>query len=318
MALIPHIRRHHPTVEDPGLAWIPGGVFRMGSDAHYPEECPAHDVSVDGFWMSRHPVTNVEFARFVEVTGYLTVAERPGDQPPGSAVFRQPEGPVDMRDCAAWWTYLPGACWRHPEGPGSDLGGREDHPVVHVTYEDALAYARWVGLELPTEAQWERAARGGLEGAEYCWGDDPTPDGRIMANTWQGEFPWQNLALDGHERTSPVGAFPPNGYGLHDMTGNVWEWTSDWFFPRHPLTAVKACCVPHNPKGPPRELSFDPGSPESSRPCKVLKGGSFLCALNYCLRYRPAARFPQTPDTSTCHIGFRCVRPGPGAGKEVP
>jgi formylglycine-generating enzyme required for sulfatase activity len=266
-------------------------------------------------------VTNAQFARFIKATGYVTVAEHPpeaADYPdalpellvPGSAVFRQPPGPVDMRDCTAWWAYVPGACWHHPDGAGSTWAGLEDHPVVHIAYADAEAYACWMGKHLPTEAQWERAARGGLEGAEYCWGDELAPDDRVMANTWQGRFPWENLASDGFERTSPVGTFPANGFGLYDMAGNVWQWTTDWYFPGHEIKSGHACCAPLNPKGPPRELSFDPGMPRSPLACRVLKGGSFLCAPSYCLRYRPAARFPQTPDTSTCHIGFRCVRAG--------
>jgi formylglycine-generating enzyme required for sulfatase activity len=305
-----------PPPED--MVWLPGGTFLMGSDAFYPEERPAHRVTVDGFWMDAHPVTNAGFARFIEATGYVTVAERvpdpgfyPGVDPtllvPGSLVFRRPPHRVSLDDPRSWWAYVPGACWRHPEGPGSTLAGRDRHPVVHVAFEDAEAYAAWAGKALPTEAEWEFAARGGLDGATYVWGDAFAPEWRMMANTWQGEFPWQNLATDGHEGTSPVGAFPANGYGLHDMAGNVWEWTADFFRPGHAADAAKACCIPRNP----RVLSPEPNhamrQAAAHIPSRVLKGGSHLCAPNYCLRYRPAARQPQMMDTSACHIGFRCV-----------
>jgi len=308
----------------PDMVWIPGGTFTMGSDRHYPEEAPAHRVSVDGFWMDRAPVTNAQFARFVEETGYVTLAEKapdprdyPGARPEllyaGSLVFVKPPGPVDLRDIGNWWRFERGADWRHPLGADSTIEGLHDHPVVHVAWCDVEAYARWAGKELPTEAEWERAARGGLEGAAYAWGDELVPGGRHMANTWQGEFPWQNLAEDGFERTSPVGAFPPNGYGLVDMIGNVWEWTADWYRPRHPAEKHGACCVPRNPRGGAADESIDPALPDIPIPRKVLKGGSHLCAPNYCRRYRPAARFPQPIDTSTCHVGFRCVvRPPPG------
>jgi formylglycine-generating enzyme required for sulfatase activity len=302
----------------PDMVWIPGGVYRMGSDHHYPEERPVHRVAVDGFWMDRHPVTNADFTRFVRDTGYVTAAEippdpkhYPGAKPDmlyaGSLVFTKPSGPVDRRDFANWWQYMRGACWRRPYGPGSSLAGLDRHPVVHVTFADASAYAAWAGKSLPTEAEWERAARGGLDGAEFAWGDALHPDGREMANTWQGQFPWENLVDDGYERTSPVGTFPPNGYGLVDMIGNVWEWTTDWYAPRHEADAVKACCTPHNPLGALVEHSYDPCQPAIAIPRKVLKGGSHLCAPSYCRRYRPAARFPEPIDTSTCHVGFRCV-----------
>jgi formylglycine-generating enzyme len=227
---------------------------------------------------------------------------------PGSLVFRASSGPVDLTDNSAWWEYVPGAYWKRPAGPGSTINGRDRHPVVHVAYEDVEAYASWVGKELPTEAEWEFAARGGLEGARFAWGDDHFPEGKAMANSWQGEFPWQNLWLDGFERTSPVGSFPPNGYGLSDITGNVWEWTTDWFAPHHEDDVQHACCVPSNP----RVTSLDgscaaPTEPGSQIPRKVIKGGSHLCAPNYCLRYRPAARQPQMIDTSTSHLGFRCI-----------
>lgn len=317
----------HPVRTDPsreqtatarldGMVWIPGGTFLMGSDRHYPEERPAHRVSVDGFWMNAHAVTNDEFARFVAATGYVTLAERtpdpadyPGAKPellvPGSAVFRKPAHRVDLRDPYQWWAYVPGANWRHPFGPDSSIEGLGDHPVVHVAYEDALAYARWAGKDLPTEAEWEFAARGGLDGATYAWGDEFLPGGRFMANTWQGEFPIQNLALDGFEWTAPVGSFPPNGYGLYDMIGNVWEWTRDEY--REYGAVVRPCCASTKPRGGERGASDDPRTPGSRIPRKVIKGGSYLCAPNYCRRYRPAARLAQPVDTSTCHLGFRCV-----------
>ncbi|HUK35401.1 MAG TPA: formylglycine-generating enzyme family protein, partial [Vicinamibacterales bacterium] len=264
------------------------------------------------------PVSNERFARFVESTGHVTFAEVPPkaeDYPnalpdqlyAGSLVFIKPGGPVDLRDFTKWWHWVRGADWRHPLGPQSSLDGLEQHPVVHVTFSDAEAYARWEGKELPTEAEWEFAARGGLDGAVYAWGEQRLPGDRHLANTWQGEFPWQNLAEDGYERTSPIGAYPPNGYGLVDMIGNVWEWTEDWYRPRHPDEVVKACCIPRNPRGARAEDSYDPCAPEIAIPRRVLKGGSHLCAPNYCERYRPAARFPEPIDTSTCHVGFRCI-----------
>jgi formylglycine-generating enzyme required for sulfatase activity len=311
----------------PDMIWIPGGTFRMGSERHYPEEMPVHPVAVTGFWMDMCPVTNAEFRRFVEATKHVTFCERapraedyPGAKPemlvPGSLVFHKPSRPVDMRDITNWWSWVPGANWRHPEGPNSNLRGRDRHPVVHVSYDDAEAYARWAGKSLPTEAQWEFAARGGLDGATYAWGEELTPDGQHMANTWQGEFPWQNTRDDGFEGTSPVGAFPPNGFGLYDMIGNVWEWTADWYRPRHEQPAGKTCCIPVNPRGGERDQSLNRNPGELPIPRKVLKGGSHLCSPNYCIRYRPAARFPQPIDTSTCHVGFRCVmnvKPAEGA-----
>jgi sulfatase modifying factor 1 len=301
------------------MVWVPGGTFRMGSDAHYPEEAPAHPVKVTGFWMDATVVTNSDFGTFVAQTGYQTVAEReldpaayPNADPemlvPGALVFRNSRRPVDLSDFRNWWAYVPGASWKHPEGPESSIAGRENHPVVQVAYEDALAYAQWAGKTLPTEAEWEFAARGGLLAAEFAWGDAFKPEGRHLANTWQGEFPWQNLREDGYEGTAPVKSFPPNGYGLFEMTGNVWEWTSDWYRDRHKKPhAHKACCAPVNPRGPSVEHSFDPCAPKIRIPRKVIKGGSFLCAPNYCRRYRPAARYPQMIDTATCHIGFRCI-----------
>jgi formylglycine-generating enzyme required for sulfatase activity len=222
-------------------------------------------------------------------------------------VFVPPGRPVDLRDWSQWWTFLKGADWRHPYGPDSSIAGLGDHPVVHVAFADAQAYAEWAGKELPTEAEWEFAARGGLDGAAYAWGDELTPGGRHRANTWQGHFPHQNLCQDGFARTSPVTAFPPNGYGLHDMIGNVWEWTSDWYAPRHSADAPKACCIPENPRGGSEAASYDPRQPAIRIPRKVVKGGSHLCAPNYCRRYRPAARHAHPVETSTSHIGFRCV-----------
>jgi formylglycine-generating enzyme len=305
----------HPTRE---MAWIEGGEFRMGSDAHYPEEAPAHRVRVNGFFIDPCPVTNRQFAAFVAATGYRTVAERvpdPADYPgalphmlkPGSLVFHKTRGPVDLRNISNWWEWKPGAYWRHPEGKGSSVAARLDHPVVQVALEDAEAYARWTGKVLPTEAEWEFAARGGLDGAEFVWGDEFAPEGRQMANTWQGEFLWQNLRADGFERTSPVGVFPANGYGLFDMAGNVWEWTTDWFSACHLLNTESPCCIASNPRGAPVEASLDAAQPQWSIPRKVVKGGSFLCAPNYCRRYRPAARHAQPIDSGMSHVGFRCV-----------
>jgi formylglycine-generating enzyme len=302
----------------PDMVWIPGGTFGMGSDAHYPEERPAHRVTVDGFWMDRFPVTNGRFRKFVEATGHVTFAEippraadYPGAKPDmlyaGSLVFVKPPGRVDRRNIGNWWQYIRGANWRHPYGPDSSIDGLDQHPAVHVTFGDAEAFARWEGKELPTEAEWEFAARGGLDGAAYAWGNEFIPNGKMLANTWQGEFPWQNFRTDGYEGTSPVDAFPSNGYGAHDMIGNVWEWTTDWYEPRHPAEATKACCIPRNPRGGREVESYDPCQPEVRIPRKVLKGGSHLCAPNYCRRYRPAARFPEPVDTSTCHVGFRCI-----------
>jgi formylglycine-generating enzyme required for sulfatase activity len=299
-----------------GMARIPGGEFLMGSDKHYPEEAPAHRVAVGAFWMDQHTVTNKEFRRFVDDTGYVTLAEKPanaddypGAQPemlaPSSVMFRRASRPVDLRNPYNWWTYVAGADWRHPRGPESSLQGLWDHPVVHVAYEDAETYAKWAGKELPTEAEWEFAARGGLEGAEFCWGDELAPGGKPQANTWQGEFPWQNLLEDGFEWTAPVGSFAPNGYGLHDMAGNVWEWTTDWY--QEHANIDSPCCTIANPRGGERDASVDPRTPNVKIPRKVMKGGSYLCAPNYCRRYRPAARMAQGIDTSTCHLGFRCI-----------
>jgi sulfatase modifying factor 1 len=297
---------------------IPGSTFRMGSDMHYADEAPAHRAAVDAFWIDRVPVTNREFRKFVRATSYTTFAEivpdpkdYPGAQPhmlrAGSLVFNPPKHAVDTANCGQWWTFKFGANWKRPYGPSSSLSGLDDHPVVHVAYKDAVAYAKWAGKDLPTEAEWEFAACGGLDGAEFAWGDDLTSGGKQMANTWQGAFPYENLKLDGYERTSPVTAFPPNGYGVYDMIGNVWEWTTDWYSTKHQADAPKACCIPENPRGGREEASYDPCMPNIRIPRKVLKGGSHLCAPSYCRRYRPAARHPEPVDTSTSHVGFRCV-----------
>jgi sulfatase modifying factor 1 len=297
-------------------AWIPPGTFRMGSDAHYPEEAPARSVAVDGFWIDRFETTNRRFAAFVEDTGYVTVAERPldpADYPgapaqnlvPGSLVFTMTAGPVDLRHLSRWWTWTPGASWNHPDGPGSSIAGRDDEPVVHVAYEDAEAYAAWAGRSLPTEAEWERAARAGLSGTTYVWGDEPERPGEELANYWHGDFPWRPERRYGAR--SPVGAYPPNGFGLYDMAGNVWEWTCDWYVESATSPTSPGCCVPVNPRGGSVEESYDPAQPQFRVPRKVIKGGSYLCADTYCLRYRPAARRPQMTDTGMSHIGFRCV-----------
>ena len=297
---------------------VPGGAFRMGSDSHYPEEAPVHRVSVDGFWMDATSVTNRQFRAFVQATGYVTFAEiapdakdYPGALPhmlrAGSLMFSPTTRPVDLGDWSQWWKFQFGANWKKPYGQGSSIKGLDDHPAVHVAYCDAEAYARWAGKGLPTEAEWEFAARGGLEGAEFAWGDELTPGGAHMANTWQGQFPVENTKDDGWARTSPVKSYPANGYGLYDMIGNVWEWTTDFWSTRHPEDAAKACCVPINPRGGPEAESFDPCQPQIRIPRKVLKGGSHLCAPNYCRRYRPAARHAEPVDTSTSHVGFRCV-----------
>ena len=300
------------------MVWISGGTFRMGSNDHYAEEAPVHRVTVDGFWIDRTPVTNRQFKAFVKATGHVTTAQivpNPKDYPgalpemifAGSLVFTPPPRVNDLKDWSQWWKFTEGADWRHPHGPKSNINVLDNHPVVHVCYGDALAYARWVGKDLPTEAEWEFAARGGLDGAEFAWGDELTPGGCHMANIWQGDFPTQNLREDGYARTSPINAFPPNRYGLHDMIGNVWEWTSDWWSNKHEADAPKACCVPQNPRGGAEAESVDPCQPDIRIPRKVLKGGSHLCAPNYCRRYRPAARHAEPVDTSTSHVGFRCV-----------
>lgn len=294
------------------LVWITGGEFTMGSDAHYQEEAPSHAVRVDAFWISPTTVTNREYAAFVSASHYRTVAERPleaADFPgapaenlvAGSMVFTGTPGPVDLRHLSQWWAWTPGANWRRPFGPGSTIANRVDHPVVHVAYEDAEAYAEWAGLRLPTEAEWEFAARGGLERAQFTWGDLAEADGDHLANYWHGQFPW--LATPGYGSTASVGSFPPNDYGLYDMAGNVWEWTADWY---QGYEASSGCCVPENPVGRDRAASIDPAAPFAI-PRKVVKGGSFLCADSYCQRYRPAARRAQMIDTGMSHVGFRCA-----------
>ncbi len=299
------------------MVWIPGGRFLMGSDHHYPEEAPAHLTEVEGFWMDRTPVTNAEFQAFVKATGYRTQAERPADpddypgaEPaqlqPASIVFVPPPHPVPLSHTHAWWHYVPGANWRHPEGPGSSIRQRSQHPVVHISYADAEAYAAWAGKQLPNEREWERAARGGLENAEFAWGDALHPGGRMLANSWQGAFPHHNSCADGYERTSPVGSYPANGYGLVDMIGNVWEWTSSWYSAGHRGQAAdgSSCCAAAEAA---RQASIDPSSEHGPMPRRVVKGGSYLCAPSYCRRYRPAARMAQGIDTSTGHMGFRCI-----------
>ncbi|WP_426537778.1 formylglycine-generating enzyme family protein [Bradyrhizobium sp. McL0615] len=301
-----------------GMVWIPGGTFRMGSDRHYPEEAPSRQVAVGGFWIDRTPVTNLQFSQFVAATGHVTTAEAPSDpkeypgaQPhmlyAGSLVFMRPRSTFDLCDRSQWWFFLEGADWRHPYGPKTNIRGLDDYPVVHISFPDAIAYAKWAGKELPTEAEWELAARGGLDGAEFAWGDVFMPDGKCMANTWRGDFPRHNHDEQGYEHTSPVTAFPPNGYGLHDMIGNVWEWTCDWYAPDGETDAAKPCCLALNRRGGNEDASHDPRLPDIKNPRKVLKGGSHLCAPNYCRRYRPAARHAESVHTSACDVGFRCV-----------
>jgi sulfatase modifying factor 1 len=298
---------------------LPGGIYWMGSSDHYPEEGPARQVHVDPFEIDMAPVTNRDFAAFVAATGHVTLAERapdaalyPGADPSmlraGSSLFVRPLRRMPPTDPFAWWSFSFGTEWRHPWGADSSIAGLEDHPVVHVAYADAQAYATWAGKRLPTEAEWEFAARGGLDRKAYAWGDELTPGGAMLANYWQGNFPHHNSLADGFERTSPVGAYPANGYGLFDMIGNVWEWTADWYAERPGATAVRSCCIPRNLRGGSEDASRDPHDPGHIFGRKVLKGGSHLCAENYCRRYRPAARYPQTIDTSTSHIGFRCAR----------
>ncbi len=304
------------------MVWIPAGAFQMGSDHHYPEEAPAHRVEVSGFWIDRAPVTNAEFLRFVKASGHRTLAELPADPAdypdalpellaPSSIVFVPPARAVALDNHYSWWQYIPGADWRHPEGPGSSIKGRDRHPVVHISHRDALAYAAWAGKQLPSEAEWERAARGGLEAAEFAWGAELHPAGQRLANTFQGDFPHHNTRLDRWERTSPVGSYPANDYGLVDMIGNVWEWTDDWY--QNHSSRIRAdkeaggCCSAGDPRGGSQQDSIDANSQHGLVPRKVVKGGSFLCAPSYCRRYRPAARMAQGIDTSTCHLGFRCI-----------
>jgi formylglycine-generating enzyme required for sulfatase activity len=289
----------------------------MGSNDHYPDEGPVQRVSVSGVWMDRHPVTNAQFAAFIKDTDYVTVAEQPPDPElypgapaenlvPGALVFEMTSGPVDLRDYSNWWAWTPGAQWRHPLGPGSDLSGLDDHPVVHISFVDAAAYCRWAARQLPTEAEWEFAARGGLDGAEFVWGEDDPQETEPVANTWQGGFPFENTEVDGWTRTAPVGSYPPNGYGLYDMAGNVWEWTADWYARERPANEA-ACCAPGMPRGGTAEGSLDPLQLATPIPRKVVKGGSYLCTPQYCFRYRPAARQPQMIDTGMSHLGFRTI-----------
>lgn len=301
------------------MLWLPGGEFTMGSDKFYPEERPVRRVRVQAFQIDQVPVTNQQFAAFVAATGFRTFAEiapTAADYPglpehmakAGSLVFESPPAPVNFDDPSQWWKFRLGACWRQPLGEGSSIVGLEEHPVVHVSYSDADAYASWAGKTMPTEAEWEYAARGGLECAEFAWGDQLHPQGAMLANLWQGPFPWRNELRDGWERTSPVQAFPANGFGLFDMIGNVWEWTADWYsLPADQPQSARGCCVPENPRATTEQGCSDAVGARFNVGRKVLKGGSHLCAPNYCQRYRPAARFPQEIDTTSSHVGFRCV-----------
>ena len=321
-----------------GMVLIPGGNFLMGSSAEYAygNERPAHRVDIAPFFLDAKPVTNADFAKFVEATGYVTVAERPviweelkkqvppgTPKPPeevlqpGSLVFRATAGPVDLRQMANWWQWTHGASWRYPEGPGSTIEGREDHPVVHVAWEDANAYAEWAGKRLPTEAEWEFAARGGREGARYAWGDEENPDGKFIVNRWTGSFPYDNDGKDGFDGTSPVGSFPANGYGLFDMAGNVWNWCSDLYRSDTFVERAKdekTCCDPRGPESMEgeRPVAGDPSPPSvPGAERRVIKGGSFLCHPDYCESYRPSARRGTPPDTGSSHVGFRCAMDAP-------
>jgi sulfatase modifying factor 1 len=292
-----------------GMVWIPAGDFAMGSDDESMSDArPVHRVTLDGFWMDRTEVTNRQFERFVRETGYVTVAEQAPDPKafpgapkellvPGSLVFSPPVGRVSLDDHLAWWRYVPGANWKHPSGPDSSIRGLEDHPVVQVCWDDAVAYARWAGKRLPTEAEWEYAARGGLEGKRYCWGDDLMEGKTWRVNNWQGLFPNENLVEDGFAGTAPTGSFATNGYGLSDMAGNVWEWCADWYQPNYDPTPAR------NPTGP--DSSHDPAEP--GIPKRVQRGGSFLCSDLYCVRYLPGARGKGATDSGASHVGFRCV-----------
>jgi formylglycine-generating enzyme required for sulfatase activity len=308
-----------------GMVWIPGGEFSMGSAAEAEALCdiagitrdaqPIHRVAVDGFWMAATEVTNAQFAKFVDATGYMTIAERkpnaadfPGAPPdllvPGSTVFTPPDRPVNLRNTMEWWSWVPGANWRHPSGPGSSIEGRETHPVVHIAYADAEAYATWAGSRLPTEAEWEFAARGGLAGALYAWGDELMPAGTHHANIHQGTFPQRDEGLDGFAGLAPVARFPPNRYGLHDVAGNVWEWVSDWYRADYYATLAAAGGAAHNPRGP--ADSHDPAEPGANK--RVIRGGSFLCTDQYCSRYLVGTRGKSEISTGSSHVGFRTVR----------
>ena len=301
-----------------GMVWIPDGEFSMGSDEpSFGDARPWHQVYVDGFWMDQTEVTDAQFEQFTKATHYVTIAERPPraedypGAPPenlvaGSVVFTPPDHPVLLNNHYQWWGYVPGANWRHPTGPGSDLTGKEQHPVVHIAYDDAFAYCKWAGKRLPTEAEFERAARGGLARKAYDWGDEFQSDGKFMANTFQGHFPNDNSGADGYLGTAPVGSFPANGYGLYDIAGNVWEWISDWYRPDYYATLAAAGGVARNPQGP--ADSFDPSEPGTKK--RVQRGGSFLCTDQYCKRYMPGGRGKGEPDTGTNHLGFRCVKSG--------
>ena len=311
-----------PPAPPPDMVWIPGGEFTMGSshEGAPVQERPARRVKLDGFWMDEHEVTNAEFQRFVEATGYVTTAEKIPDweemkkqvppetpKPPaetlvaGSIVFKPTAGPVPLDNLHQWWEWVPGASWKHPEGPASTLDGRDDHPVVHVAWGDAVAYATWAGKRLPTEAEWEYAARGGLADLKFTWGNDPPAEDAKLANIWQGDFPYRNTKLDGYDRTAPAKSYPPNGYGLYDMAGNVWEWCSDWYrADAYTLTGDELLV---NPTGPARSWDHDPDVPK-----RAMRGGSFLCHVTYCESYRPAARQGTASDSGASHLGFRCVR----------
>ena len=300
------------------MIWLDGGEFAMGSDEFYPDEAPVRRVRVDGFWISPHQVTNAEFGAFVDATGYVSEAEQAPDPAmypdaipellvPGGLVFTMPPGPVHLGDFRQWWAWVPGTTWRHPTGPDSTIDDIGDHPVVQVSHADAVAYCTWAGLELPTEAEWEYAARGGLDGARFTWGDDDPQETAPLANTWQGGFPYENTELDGFTRTAPVGSYPPNGFGLYDMAGNVWEWTDTWYTADRSIPEAPACCGPSDAAAMHAD-TFDPAQPEVRIPRKVVKGGSHLCTPQYCYRYRPAARQPQMIDTAMSHLGFRPIR----------
>jgi formylglycine-generating enzyme required for sulfatase activity len=313
----PRINRSEaPGPAPEGMVWIPGGVYWRGNDTkRHGDARPWHLVEVDGFWMDAAVVTNEQFAKFVKATGYDTVAERkpkaedfPGAPPDklvaGSVVFTPPKGPVPLNNHLRWWSYVPGANWQHPEGPDSDLKGRAKHPVVHVAYEDALAYCKWAGKRLPTEAEFEFAARGGLNKNQYAWGDEFRPGGKFMANTWQGRFPYENTGDDGYKGTAPVGSFPPNRFGLSDMAGNVWQWCSDWYRHDYYRTLAAPAQPARNPQGP--ADSFDPSEPRVAK--RVMRGGSYLCTDQYCTAYEVGARGKGAPDTGTNHLSFRCVK----------
>jgi sulfatase modifying factor 1 len=299
-----------------GMAWIPGGTFWMGCEGcNMPDALPSHLVEVGGFWMDRTPVTNAEFERFVKATAYVTVAERklnPKDYPgvpadklvPGSAVFQPTAQPVPLNDPLRWWKYAPGASWKHPEGKGSSLEGKADHPVVHVSFEDVQAYALWAGKRLPTEAEFEFAARGGLDRNMYPWGNELRPGNKSVANTWQGKFPARDEGDDGFAGTSPVKAFPPNGFGLYDVGGNVWQWCADWYRPDYYSTVPTPGGVAKNPKGP--DTSFDPQEPGAAK--RVIRGGSYLCTDQYCARYLVGSRGKSEITSGTSNLGFRLVR----------